>query len=366
VNSIPARFYAYIFFEIPPELRRQKQICEQAELFFEQWKKAYRLKEGLPFDVGDPEINMLCLAETEGLEVCILRYHDMDIVEIEWGQSSSDEPPQDFWKKCADSLEKQMSSVSSYFGSVRACFAGSSDLTAANINPDWKSAHIPDFGVFYRMGEKHNYLLLSEGKDPGDFLGRDFSLIASFILKLENQEKVMEIVKNQKYENEKNFNAMISSDIKSIEENLTAVKTYYTYLQENANSLARLRQTFGINISNLENYCKRYELYSLFMPILKQAKHKRKQLFYDSNYARLNLEGVTIRLQLAESEIQNRQVKTQQRIERWIALAAIPLGIGGVTTNMPNTLCDWIIRLALMGIGGAAMFALCLWLQRKK
>ncbi len=364
MNSVPARFYAYIFFEIPPEFRIQKQSCEQAGLFFEQWKKAYRLKEGLPFDVGDPEINMLCLAETEGLSVCILRYHDMDIVEIEWGQSSSDEPPQDFWKKCADSLEKQMSSVSSYFGSVRACFAGSSDLTAANINPDWKSAHVPDFGVFYRMGEKHNYLLISEDKDPGDFLGRDFPIMASSVLKLENQEQVMEVVKNQKYENEKNFNTLISSDIKSIEENLTAVKKYYTYLQENANSLAKLRQTFGINISNLESYCKHYELYPLFMPILRQAKHKRKQLFYDSNYVKLNLEGITIRLQLAESEIQNRKVKTQQRIERWIALAAIPLGIGGATTNMTEP-CDWIIRLIMMGIGGAAMFALCLWLQKK-
>jgi len=363
VNRIPARFYAYIFFEIPPEHRIKNNACEQAESFFKQWKKVYRLKEESPFNnVGDPEVVMLSLAKAEELAVCVLRFHDMDIVEIEWEQSSSDEPPQEFWNKCDDALEKQTASVSSHFGSVQAYFAGSSDT--ANINPEWASAQIPDLGTFYRIGEKHKYLLLSD-KDPETFLGVDFPLIASFILKLENQEQVMEAVKHQKYENEKNFNALISSDIKNIEENLSAIKTYYTHLQENANSLANLRQTFGINIFNLENYCRRYELYPVVTPILKQAKHKRKQLFYDSNYAKLNLEGVTIRLQLIESEIQQQQVKAQRRIALLIAVIGVPLGIGGMTTNMTNSFHYWLIRFAMMGIGAGVMYAVYKWYETK-
>jgi len=74
---------------------------------------------------------------------------------------------------------------------------------------------------------------------------------------------------------------------------------------------------------------------------------------------------VTIRLQLIESEIQHQQVKAQRRIALLLAVIGVPLGIGGMTTNVAHTFHDWLIRFAMMGIGGAVMYAVYKWYETK-
>lgn len=378
MNLSSARLYAYVFFEVPYELRKDNMENDEVLSFFRQWKDEYQLKQAKTFDMGDPDLTMLRLAENEALSACVFRFHDIDVFEIQWDQTEPDASPFDFWNQCTDDLEKQLADVS-YFGAARAYFANSDDISTSTLktivkrcnwkfSPKWPLSEIPYIGNLYSVG-KHSYILLSDNKELSTFLGRDFPIMESVIQKVEFENTELNKIKAQNDKSESQVQKLVLTEKPGeIEKNLTAVKEYQAYIHRNTSLLARLQQTLDINILNLENFLISYppEKDTLFSAVLMRVKKIRRQSEFDLNYAHTILQGIESHLRLLELTIENRREKGQQRIERWIAVLGIAIGMGQIAANIPvqNKDLVWVIQLGLMGIIVPVTFIL-LWILRK-
>lgn len=391
-----SQFYAYIFFEGDSE--RGEKTQEQALRFYEQWVRSFNLteekRENFP-DYKDPDLKMLRLASgQESPSVCLFAFGHTAIVEIEWQQSKSESNP-NFWKKADSVLEEHLRNMSSrefYIGCSRVCLERSDDLSAAIakeiasiwgwliMNAEPASAEILKYGNFYGFGQ-HRYVLLSPKDDligeqqdlssfPDilNFLNRDFPLMDSALHKLEFEKGELRKLVSQNRESENQIQKLMKEGLQAVETHFEDIRQYQTWLRQTLTRQAKLRQTLDINIVNLRNIGKEYlspENDSLFAPQLEHFRCLYRQTGYDLNYARLNAEEIESQIQLERLKIEQRREKGQRRIEFLIAVIGVPLGIGGATTNMTGP-CDWILRLIMMGMGGAAMYALCWWLQKKK
>jgi len=341
---ISPRFYTYIFFEVPDEFREQCEISPAAASFFQTWQRSCQLKENpdaRDFDMNDPDLTMLRMAENEGIEVCVFRFHDLDILEIEWNQPGPEEASDSFWQRCTDELEEQLPNLPASFGMICACFAHMDDISPEDVMADWPTADISGAGILRHIGKQH-YLLLSDGKDPANFLGRDLPVMSSCIRKLEFQSGELEKIRTQNRKSEKHIQELLSViHPGEIREKFPDMKESQSYFQRNTARLTKLRETLDINILTLENYCKKYADNSLFVPLLAKARKTYKQAGYDLSYARAGLEEIDSHLRFLDLKIQDHRLKIEQRRERgqrrieWgLAVIGVFLGIGGATTNL--------------------------------
>jgi len=357
MNKIPPRFYTYIFFEVPDDFREGNRIPPHASSFFESWKTGYQLKEdehASDFDLGDPELTMIRMAENQGLEVCIFRFHDIDLLEIEWNQPGPDASPPDFWKRCTEEFEKQLPNLPACLGMTHVCFAHKDDFSPEYVGSGRPRAKIPSVGTLYHIG-KQGYLLISDGKDPADFLGRDFPLMISFILKLRYEYEELGKIRAQTRNLESLIQKRIFPDPQHRERRslfgrklgkrseLVLVEDCQSHIQRNLSLLWKLRQTLNINIRNLRNYHSKYSPKNdtIFGPVFKEAEKVRRQLDFDLNYIRAGSEGM-------ESYLRTQWIRGQRRLELLIIILMLvqilvgALGSGWHTLLLSLPLCFWL------------------------
>lgn len=323
----PARFYAYIFFRVPTELRGEKKENPQVISFFQQWQKDYALKSAEPFDLLDPDLTMLRLAENESLSVCIFRFHDLDIFEIEWNESSGD--AFEFWEKKLEVLNRYLYNMPSDLGIASALFLHSDPIATEKIKAGYPAADIPSLGNFYHIKANH-YVLIAQDEtaEPADFLGRDFPIMVSALMKIEFEYEELRKIRADIDESKERINAFLQREDSEHIENILLMKRHGAYLQRNISLLGKLKLTLDINILNLEKYLERYGIRNdkIFAPFLKDAKHICQQAEYDLNYARLTLEAFDSHIQVLDLIVKNRHEKNQKRTDWLIALLIIPIG----------------------------------------
>jgi len=326
----PARFYSYILFRVPQELIAERKENPNVTSFFDKLKKEYNLQSADIFDLGDPDLTMFRLAENDNIAVCVFRFHDLDIVETEWSQSSEDVSVSEFWKNRLDDLKKHFTDIPSCFGISSALFTHSENLLTENIS---EYTEIPLLGKFYHIKPNH-YILVAQDEttEPADFLGRDFPVIFSFLRKIEFEHEELRKIRASVDESKNRINDFFLIENPNNIENFLIMKKDESYLQRNISLLAKLQQTLKINILNLEKYCNKYQIENdkIFAPFLKNANHICNQIDYDLNYARLTLEAFDSHVQVLDLIIKNRNEKHQKHIERLIALLIIPIGIGQI------------------------------------
>jgi len=332
----PTRFYAYIFFRVPTELRAEKKENPQVLSFFQQWKKDYALQSAEIFDLLDPDLTMLRLAENESLSVCIFRFHDLDIFEIEWNQSSGD--TFDFWEKTSDELKRHFDNMPPCFGIASALFVHSDNLAAEKVKAaGYPSADIPSLGKFYQIKSNHYLLIVQdETAEPADFLGRDFPIMVSARRKIEFEYQELGKIRADIDESKDRINALLRRENSEDIENVLRMKKDGAYLQSNISLLAKLKQTLDINILNLEKYLEKYRIQNdtIFTDFLKNAKHICQQADYDLNYARLTLDAYDSHIQVLDLIVKNRHEKNQKWTDWLIALLIIPIGIAQIGVSL--------------------------------
>ncbi len=323
----PTRFYTYIFFRVPPELIAEKKENPHVTSFFEKWKEDYALQPVEPFGLGDPDLTMLRLAEKKGLEVCVFRFHDLDIFEIEW-HSSKDISVFEFWKEKLDELNRHLSDIPFCFGIASALFTYSDNILTEKVY-----AEIPLLGKIYQIKE-HHYLMVAQDEtaNPTNFLGRDFPVMFSAVRKIEFEHEELRKIKADIDESKNRINDFFQIENPEDVENFLKMKKDESYLQRNITLLAKLRQTLEINIHNLEKYLEKYKIQNdaIFTPFLKNAKHICQQTEYDLNYARLTLEAFDSHVKVLDLIVKNRHEKNQKWTDWLIALLIIPIGIAQI------------------------------------
>jgi len=351
MNLTSARFYAYLFFFFSENGETPRSF-----LCYDKWKDFHNLQAYDPaeVDLGRPDLTVHKIAAKDDLSVCVFRLHETDLVEIEC-RNISEDSPLEFWKKCSADFEKQITDVPR-MGAAQAYFCHSDDLS---VNPvkkivksvNWKfsedfpSAQIPDLGNLYRI-ENHKYILLSQDKDPSDFLGRDFAIMESFVQKLEFEEKELREIQTLNETGKNLLQGLPDLDNPLyIEKNFPIIQQYQSYFHRNTIRTEMLRQTLEINIpTNLAEFCKRYKIQNdtIFSPLIDAVKRKEKQLEYDLKYARLTIEETESRLNLLKIKIENRRLKVQRRVEA--LFTAIMVG----QIFIPFSGWDWTKKGALM------------------
>jgi len=365
MNPTFSKFYGYVFFEKHGETRQSPE--EQASLFYEQWTTFFDLEE-IPEekfpDLQHPDLKIICLAAgAKGLSVCVFTSGHTAIAEIEWEQQDS-ETPSDFRKK-ADKVQAHLRNMSSYgchIGSSGIYFGHSDDPQAAVAGEAaiWKTgsaarAEISGCGNLFSLGD-HQYILLSPKSDMADvFLNRDFPLMEAAFHKLEFQEKVLRELEEQNQYAKTRVQKLLAGGWDESEPYFNDIRKYQTDLHRIIIRQSKLRQTLRINLGNLRELGKNYDVSndSLFKPMTKRFDTMYRQIGYDLKYARLDLEETESQVQLLDLQISQKRLETEQqrekgqrRIECFLTFIGVFLAVGGATTNMPSTEND--IRLALM------------------
>jgi len=352
-----SKFYTYIFFEVPKQLSLESAPDARVSSLFDQWISKYNLKEPENSDwqkiFDQCKLKLFRQAQSEELSIYLSRFHDLDILEIEWEQISPDKSPVAFWEESLHHLESL--SVSNYFGITHALFTNSENFPKEKLTSE-KSTEISNLGKLYTFG-KNSYVLLAENEnaEPAGFLGIHFAITASVIHKLEFEDKELNKIKKQDIKSELEYKKLTSSvNIRDIEKNLDAIRTYLFYLHDNRIRLAEIQQTFDINILNLETLCKFYHFQndSLFFPLIQKAKNISDQLNYDMIYRDLNLKRMENHLKIYEMEIEKQRLKSQKHIERLIALLIIPIGIAQIVAALgwewTGVLCSIFFSMAVI------------------
>jgi len=362
-----SKYYTYIFFEVPKQLSLESKPDADVSSLFDKWISKYNLKEPENSDwqkiFDQCKLKVFRQAQSEELSICLSRFHDLDILEIEWEQISPDKSPIAFWEESLHHLESM--SVSNYFGITHALFTNSENFPKETLKSE-KSTEISNLGKFYTFG-KNSYVLLAENEnaEPAGFLGIHFAIMASAVHKLEFEDNELNKIKKQDIESELEYKKLTSSgNIRDIEKNFDAIRTYLFYLHDNRIRLAEIRQTFDINILNLENLCKIYHFQndSLFFPLIQKAKNISDQLNYDLIYRDLNLKKMENRLKIQEMEIEKQRLESQKWTDWLIALLIIPIGGAQIVAALG---CKWIGVICFMLISTSVIFFAMLRAERK-
>jgi len=340
----PTRFYAYIFFRVPTEFRRETKDNPQAKSSFEQWEKEYGLQVKGSFDMQDDDLTMLRLAENPSISVCIFRFHDLDIFEIEWHQTPEDASASAFREKRLDDLNRHLDNMPPCFGIASALFTHSDNPVAK-----YPAADIPSLGKIKRR-ETNDYVLIAQDEttEPADFLGRDFPVMLSCLRKIEFEYGELGKIRADIDESKDDINDFLQRDDSEHIENVLIMKKAGTELQKNISLLGKLKLTLDINILTLEKYLERYNIQNdtIFAPFLKNAKHRCRQTEYDLNYARLALEAFDSHVQVLDLIVKSRHEKNQKWTDWLIALLIIPIGIAQIGVALgwkwPDVL-GWIV-----------------------
>jgi len=354
-----AQFFAYTFFRAPKNrTEEEKNACSNS--LFEQWMNSQGLKEGKPFDLGHPELKLIRQAQNEERDISLLRLDEIDILEIHRIQNATDEDPLTFWENCVEELKKHPPDKSCHFGLAHVlCLPSDDALGEIQLSSEY--AEIPGSGRLYQAG-KHSFLMISQ--KPAAFLGRDFPVILSFIRKLTYQDDVSEDVKSRNRVYRTEIEKLTAPDrISDIQSNFNHIRTYQTYLGDGLISLSKIHQNADINIRSLKNYLKTLRIRedTLFTRVITKAKKARRQLRFDLNHARLNLDRVNGQLKLLELEIEKQRVNEQSRIKQLITVIGVTFGMGQVAANE-----DWDTKLLLMCIAMLAISLIVWFLNRDR
>ncbi|OQX26024.1 MAG: hypothetical protein BWK80_12480 [Desulfobacteraceae bacterium IS3] len=342
----PAHFYAYIFFRVPPELRGEKKENKQVKHFFEQWEKDYALQSAEPFDLLDPDLTMLCLAANDSTSVCLFRFHDLDIFEIEWCQTPDDASVSAFREKRSDELNRHRDNMPPCFGMAFALFTHSDNSLTENVS---EYAEIFSFGKIYNI-KTNDYVLIAEDEtaEPADFLGRDFPVMLSCLRKIEFEYGELGKIQAGIDESKERINVFLQREDSEDIENVLEMKKIGTDLQKNISLLGKLKLTLDINILNLEKYIEKYHIHNdtIFAPFLKDAKHICQQTEYDLKYARLTLDAYDSHVQVLDLIVKSRHEKNQKWTDWLIALLIIPIGIAQIGAALGwkwSDVLEWIV-----------------------
>lgn len=337
------RFYACLFLECGEDEDREAQEKDASRLF-EQWKNAHHLQETDPLHSENPALRMLGLAEKEGIAVCRIQFHHLDIIEIEWEQ-----PPEqslgDFWQTCLTELEKQTPAPVSYLGTASVLFADPDESLKSALT-DKKRADISHIGTLYSMGQGHHYILFAEykGLDPAKFLGWDFPIIASAFQKLEIEYEETRAVKDENEGHLRQISALFSAEhSKDTDLHFLDEEFCYSCLRYNTSKLGKIRQTLEINLLNLK-YLKAYSIQNdgIFAPLLKQAEQHLKQTEADLSYARLTLEEIRSRLEVWKLKLENQRLKSQKRTELFTQIVFVIIMTGQLIIPLDLSLWERI------------------------
>ncbi|OQY58853.1 MAG: hypothetical protein B6245_09670 [Desulfobacteraceae bacterium 4572_88] len=354
-----AHFFAYIFFRAPKNrTEEEKNACSNS--LFEQWMNSQGLKEGKPFDLGHPELTHIRQAQNEERDISLLRLDEIDILKIHRMQTATDEDPLTFWENCVEELKKHPPDKSCHFGLAHVlCLPSDDFLKEIQVPPEY--AEIPGSGRLYQAGE-HSFLMISQ--KPAAFLGRDFPVILSFLQKLTYQDDISQDVKSRNRVYRTEIEKLTALDrLRDIESNFNSIKTYQAYLGDNLISLSKIHQNFDINLLNLENYLKtlRIQEDTLFTRVIRKAEKARRQLRFDLNHARLNLDRVNGQLKLVELGIEKQRINEQSRIKQLITVIGVTFGMGQVAANEA-----WDTKLLLMCIAMLAISLIVWFLNRDR